>query len=174
MTKLAALVLFACVGATAAVAGSGDWPVYGGDEGASHYAALGEITPANVSSLQEAWSYRVPWPAGKPFEFEATPLEIDGVLYICLPRNDIVALDAETGAVRWQAPALPVVAVDTTGAGDCFVGVLAAAMMRGLALPAATRRAAVAGSLACTIVGALPSFPGRASIEAALARGPQH
>jgi len=76
------------------------------------------------------------------------------------------------GAVRWQAPALPVVAVDTTGAGDCFVGVLAAAMMRGLTLPAAMRRAAVAASLACTIVGAVPSFPGRAGIEAALAGAP--
>jgi ribokinase len=77
------------------------------------------------------------------------------------------------GAVRWQASALPVVAVDTTGAGDCFVGVLAAAIMRGITLPAAMRRAAVAGSLACTIVGAMPSFPGRASIEAALAGAPQ-
>jgi len=77
------------------------------------------------------------------------------------------------GAARWRAPALPVAAVDTTGAGDCFVGVLAAAMLRGLTLPAATRRAAVAGSLACTIVGAMPSFPGRASIEAALAGAPQ-
>jgi ribokinase len=80
---------------------------------------------------------------------------------------------AAAGAARWQAPALPVVAVDTTGAGDCFVGVLAAAMLRGLTLPAAMRRAAVAGSLACTIVGAMPSFPERASIEAALAGAPQ-
>jgi quinoprotein glucose dehydrogenase len=102
MTGVGALLLFSCICATAAVAGSGDWPVYGGDEGASHYAPFGQITRANVSRLEEAWSYRVPWPAGKPFEFEATPLEIDGVLYVCLPRNDIVALDAETGAVRWQ------------------------------------------------------------------------
>ena len=77
------------------------------------------------------------------------------------------------GTARWRAPALPVAAVDTTGAGDCFVGVLAAAMLRGLTLPEAMRRAAVAGSLACTVVGAMPSFPGRASIEAALAGAPQ-
>jgi ribokinase len=77
------------------------------------------------------------------------------------------------GSARWQAPALPVVAVDSTGAGDCFVGVLAAGMLRGLALPAAMRRAAVAGSLACTIVGAMPSFPACASIEAALAGAAQ-
>ena len=52
-------------------------------------------------------------------------------------------------------------AIDTTGAGDCFVGVLAAALSRGATLPEAMRRAAVAGSLACTIVGAMPSFPTR-------------
>lgn len=102
MTKLAAVLLLACIGATAAVAGKGDWPIYGGDEGASHYAPFDEITPSNVSRLGEAWSYRVPWPAGKPFEFEATPLEIDGTLYVCLPSNDIVALDADTGQVRWN------------------------------------------------------------------------
>ncbi len=104
MRKLAAPFVAACMatGALVALAGQGDWPVYGGDEGASHYAPFGQITPANVSRLEQAWSYRVPWPAGKPFEFEATPLEIDGTLYVCLPRNDIVALDADTGAVRWQ------------------------------------------------------------------------
>jgi len=73
------------------------------------------------------------------------------------------------GEARWQAPPLPVTAVDTTGAGDCFVGVLAAALDRGEDMPQAMRRAAVAASLACTRVGALPSFPARAAIDAALA-----
>lgn len=100
--KLTALLALSLMGVAAAVAGNGDWPVYGGDQGGSHYAPFGEITPANVSRLKQAWSYRVPWPAGKPFEFEATPLEIDGTLYVCLPNNDIVALDADTGRVRWQ------------------------------------------------------------------------
>jgi len=76
---------------------------------------------------------------------------------------------AAEGDRRWRAAALPVRAIDTTGAGDCFVGVLAAALMRGESLPAAMRRAAVAGSLACTVVGAMPSFPTRHSIDAALA-----
>jgi ribokinase len=75
---------------------------------------------------------------------------------------------AQRGATRWRVPALPVAAVDTTGAGDCFVGVLAAGVMRGLPIPQAMRRAAIAGSLACTIVGAMPSFPGRAAIDRAL------
>ena len=63
----------------------------------------------------------------------------------------------------------PAKVVDTTGAGDCFVGVLASALARGAKVPEAMRRAAVAGSLACTVLGAMPSFPARAAIDAALA-----
>jgi ribokinase len=67
-----------------------------------------------------------------------------------------------------RVEALSVNAVDTTGAGDCFVGVLASALARGASLHAAMQRAAIAGSLACTVVGAMPSFPDRAQIDAAL------
>jgi ribokinase len=72
----------------------------------------------------------------------------------------------------WRVAALPVTAVDTTGAGDCFVGVLAAALARNATLPHAMRRAAVAGSLACTVMGAQPSFPTAERIDAALATAP--
>jgi ribokinase len=102
------------------------------------------------------------------------------------PRDQVVALAGELGntvvitlgaegaiaakgAEVWHVVALPVAAIDTTGAGDCFVGVLAAALMRGASIPAAMHRAAVAGSLACAIVGAMPSFPTRESIDATLA-----
>ena len=81
--------------------GGADWPAYGADSGASHYSPLTQITAANVADLEEAWSYRVPWPAGKHVAFEATPLKIDDLIYVCLPHNDVVALDAESGAVRW-------------------------------------------------------------------------
>jgi ribokinase len=72
------------------------------------------------------------------------------------------------GGMLWRADALAVPAIDTTGAGDCFVGVLAAALSRGAAIGDAIERAAVAGSLACTVVGAMPSFPTRDRIDAAL------
>lgn len=65
----------------------------------------------------------------------------------------------------WQVPSMPVKAVDTTGAGDCFVGVLAAAMDRGLEMQPAMRRACVAASMACRLVGAAPSFPTAAAID---------
>ena len=73
------------------------------------------------------------------------------------------------GDSTWRVEALPVTAIDSTGAGDCFVGVLAATLSRGATMPEAMRRAAVAGSLACTVVGAMPSFPTRDQIDAALA-----
>ena len=59
----------------------------------------------------------------------------------------------------WRVEALAVEAVDTTGAGDAFTGVLAAALDQGLALPEALRRASVAAGLACTRIGAQTSQP---------------
>lgn len=86
----------------------------------------------------------------------------------------IITLGADGVVARhegenYRAKALPVDAIDTTGAGDCFVGVLAAGLDAGLAFDAALARAAVAGSLACTVVGAMPSFPTREKISDAVA-----
>ena len=59
-------------------------------------------------------------------------------------------------------------ALDTTAAGDCFVGVLAAALDRGLDLPAAMQRASVAAALACTKRGSQGSLPEAGEIDAAM------
>jgi ribokinase len=63
-----------------------------------------------------------------------------------------------------------VTVVDTTGAGDTFVGVLAAGLATGLAVPDAARRAVIAGSLACRRVGAQSAMPTGAEIDAAQGR----
>lgn len=68
----------------------------------------------------------------------------------------------------WSVGVLPVTPVDTTAAGDAFVGVLAAALDRGRPMPEALRRASVAGGLACLTLGAQPSLPAAAGIDAAL------
>jgi ribokinase len=78
---------------------------------------------------------------------------------------------AATGSEVITVPAIPVTPVDTTGAGDTFAGVLAAFLDEGADLRTAMAHAAVAGSLTCTKAGAQPSFPMRAEIEAALAKG---
>jgi ribokinase len=75
---------------------------------------------------------------------------------------------ATAGGVR-HIPAHPVVVVvDTTAAGDCFVGVLAAALDRGAPLPDALSRASVAASLCCTRPGSQNSLPRAAETDAAM------
>ncbi len=68
-------------------------------------------------------------------------------------------------------PALKVTPVDTVGAGDTFVGYLAAGLEAGLDLEAAMRRAAVAASLACLRPGAQPAIPQAAEVDTALSSG---
>ncbi len=78
---------------------------------------------------------------------------------------------AATGSEVIRVPALPVTAIDTTGAGDTFCGVLAAFLDEGADLRTAMAKAAIAGSLAVTKEGAQPSFPVRAEIDAAAKDG---
>lgn len=63
--------------------------------------------------------------------------------------------------------------VDTTGAGDCFCGTLAAGLHARLALGSALRRASVAASLSCTRKGAQDSYPYPDEIDGALETFPQ-
>lgn len=62
-------------------------------------------------------------------------------------------------------PGRAVVARDTTGAGDCFVGVLAAGLARGLDLAAALERANRAAAISVTRAGAATSMPTRAELD---------
>ena len=71
---------------------------------------------------------------------------------------------------RLDIPALAIEAIDTTGAGDTFVGVLAAGLDQGLALEPALRGASAAAGLACLAQGAQTAMPDKAAIDAAVAR----
>ena len=72
----------------------------------------------------------------------------------------------------FEIGALPVTPRDTTGAGDAFTGVLAAALDEQRTLPEALQRASVAAGLACTQIGAQTSQPQAAEIEANLSKLP--
>ena len=72
------------------------------------------------------------------------------------------------GGGRVAAHRVPV--VDTTAAGDCFTGVMAAGLLRGLALPAALARASVAAGLCCTRAGSQGSLPRGAETDGASTR----
>jgi ribokinase len=69
---------------------------------------------------------------------------------------------------RVFAPAPKIAAVDTTAAGDTFVGAFAASRDRGLPFADAMKRGVVAGSLACAKPGAQTSMPTAAEIEEAI------
>ena len=91
----------------------------------------------------------------------------------CVGLTTIVTLGSAGAAAysadgAWRVGALAIEAVDTTAAGDAFVGAFAAAFDLGVALPQALHRAAAAGSLACGVEGAQPSLPRAAAIEQAL------
>jgi ribokinase len=69
---------------------------------------------------------------------------------------------------RRLLPAPAVHAVDTTGAGDTFCGVLAAALAGGESMTTAAERAIAAASLSVQRLGAIPSIPRADEIAAAL------
>ncbi|HET6609581.1 MAG TPA: ribokinase [Rhodopila sp.] len=73
-----------------------------------------------------------------------------------------VATQTET----WRQPAARITAVDTTAAGDCFVGVLASRLDAGAPLRQAVAAASRAAALCCTRAGSQGSLPGRAETEA--------
>ncbi len=71
-------------------------------------------------------------------------------------------------AGRYHISSLPIEPVDTTGAGDAFVGILAANLDQGKPLPEALKYASVGAGLACTQIGAQTSQPETADIVARL------
>jgi alcohol dehydrogenase (cytochrome c) len=89
-----------------------EWLMYSGSYNGWRHAALGEITPANVSRLRIRWI--------KQFDntgaiIEATPLVIDGVIFMVIEPGHVVALDDRTGDVIWEykrpfPPDLPLIA----------------------------------------------------------------
>jgi ribokinase len=107
------------------------------------------------------------WPAAPEAFAGAAIGALTSVSAIVLTLGKEGALAAFGGELL-RVPALEVSIVDTTGAGDAFVGALAAALDAATPLPEALRFAVAAGSLACTAAGAQTALPDRAAIEAAL------
>jgi len=88
----------------------------------------------------------------------------------------VVTTLGERGCRVWHrgrsvaAPGCAVAVVDTTGAGDTFAGVLAAALAAGRALVPAVTEANMAAGLSCQRPGARGGMPTRAELDAALAQ----
>lgn len=83
------------------------WPNYGNDASGTRYSTAKQIDRSNVSQLQVAWTYRT---GALPYDedldhkaaFEATPILIEGKLFLSTPYDHVIALNAVTGAKLWE------------------------------------------------------------------------
>ena len=141
--------------------------------------ALTILNPAPVRALQESVLKMVD--VLTPNETEAkvligeapqTPIELEAVARELIRNGvkQVVMTLGEKGALIVDAssslrvPAIQVAAVDTTGAGDAFNAGLATALASGEALEDAVRFAVIAGGLAVTREGVIPSLPNRKEV----------
>lgn len=92
----------------------GEWRAYGHDAGGSRFSPLAEIDRANVARLAPAWTVHTGEAArggaAAHGSFEATPLVVDGTMYVSTPSGRVLALVPETGRELWRFDA----GVDTT------------------------------------------------------------
>ena len=109
---------------------------------------------------------------GMPVQSDADIHRATEKLLALGPKNLLVTLGSQ-GALLFEGknnpgtaiPAFPVQAVDTTAAGDCFVGALAVGVCEGKSLIAAAGFASAAAALSVKRAGAQPSLPRRGDVE---------
>jgi alcohol dehydrogenase (cytochrome c) len=77
---------------------SANWILPAGNYTGNRQVKEGEITPANVGQMKVAWTFDIP---GKG-PVEASPIVWNGTIYITSYHNDVYALDAKTGKMKWQ------------------------------------------------------------------------
>lgn len=74
-----------------------NWLTYSGGYFSQRHSPLTQITPANAKDLELKWMYQAAVAGG----WQATPLVVDGIMYVTQRPNDVLALDAKTGRVFW-------------------------------------------------------------------------
>ena len=75
----------------------GNWMTYGRTYNEQRFSPLTKISDQNASQLGLAWSYDLDTARGQ----EATPIVVDGVMYVSTAWSKVKALDAKTGALLW-------------------------------------------------------------------------
>jgi alcohol dehydrogenase (cytochrome c) len=76
----------------------GNWLTYSGNYSAHRHSPLTEINAGNVARLRPSWVYQI----GARHKFEATPLVVDGVMYVSEPPSNVTAIDTRTGKALWS------------------------------------------------------------------------
>ncbi len=77
---------------------SGNWLAHGRTYGEQRFSPLKQINADNVKDLGLAWSYST----GSGRGHEASPIVVDGAMFITLPWSTVVALDAQSGEELWR------------------------------------------------------------------------
>ena len=91
----------------------GEWAAFGRDGAGTRFSPLAQITPANVTQLEPAWTFHTGVVQGEmKSPLEATPIMVGGLLTLCTQTNVVIALDPETGKEVWRYDPK----VDPTGA----------------------------------------------------------
>jgi alcohol dehydrogenase (cytochrome c) len=114
------------------MASPNDWPQYHRSGAAWRYSPLDQVNRDNVKNLKVQWIHQ---PGDITHGLQATPIEIDGVLYYIGAYNHVYALDGATGKMLWQyKPKLASVSNDvfyvaasrgvTVGRGKVYLGTL--------------------------------------------------
>lgn len=101
------------------------WATYSNDPGGTRYSTAKQIDKGNVAQLKVAWTFRTgAFPHNEDLDhkyaFEATPILLDGTLYLSTPYDHVIALNAATGAKLWEYDAkleLPYGASEVTSRG---------------------------------------------------------
>ncbi len=103
---LSLLLLFPVILQSQSVPDAG-WPTYGNNPGGTRYSPAKQIGRGNVAQLKVAWTYRTgalphDEELDKKAAFEATPILVDGKLFLSTPYDHVIALNAASGAKVWE------------------------------------------------------------------------
>lgn len=74
------------------------WPLHGYELFGRRFSPLTAIDTASVARLVPKWTHH----SGVTATFQATPIVVEGVMFVSLPFSGVAALDAATGRERWR------------------------------------------------------------------------
>lgn len=75
-----------------------NWMSYGRDYANQRFSPLQQIKRDNINQLAPRWIYQT----GTVASLQATPLVVDGIMYLSMPFNHVAAIDAVTGRELWR------------------------------------------------------------------------
>lgn len=95
-----------------------NWVLPAHDYSGNRYLASSQITPANVATLKRAWVFKIP----DDSPIETAPIVYDGTVYVTSAHDNVYALDATSGALKWSFKQSPHVIAFAANRGVALAG----------------------------------------------------